>query len=185
MISSLLQILFNSVNMAILKESKKNKRSLISIGLGVLVITVALVLYFLGYFGSNAGARPATACITPPGFLCQSPVYSNSTGNIVVTLGQDTGTSWLTSNFVFVPQGAVSSQRNSSMYFTLNQANITYGGKAGNGLTTGQYVKIILPVSGAVKISTPATGTIWVQYTTSQNNTFQYAEIASINIKAS
>ena len=46
-----------------------------------------------------------TSCITPSGYLCQNPVYDHFTGNIIVTLGQITGTNWTTSNFVFVPQG--------------------------------------------------------------------------------
>jgi hypothetical protein len=41
-------------------------------------------------------------------------------------------------------------------------------------------------VSGTtINVGTPATGAIWVQYTTSSSSTFQYAQIATINVKAS
>ena len=61
---------------------------LMTYGWAILIIAVVLAaLFSLNVF--NAGANLGTSCIPSPGFLCQSPVLSGSTGTISFTVGQN------------------------------------------------------------------------------------------------
>ncbi len=167
---------------------------LMTYGWAILIIAVVLgALFSLGVFsGSNL---LGSACVASSGYLCQSPVYSHANGEILATLGQNTGTNWATANFVFVPQGTPTS---GGLPSTLASAGgVTFNGNTlystnGEGITSGQTVQLWLPVNGVssstangfVNVGIPATGSIWAQYTTSSGVT-QYAQIATINIKAS
>ena len=92
------------------KDMKRHKAQsameyLMTYGWAILIIAVVLgALFSLGVFsGSNI---LGTACIAGSGYLCQIRYISHTNGYIWVTLGQNTGTSWVTANFIFVPQGA-------------------------------------------------------------------------------
>jgi hypothetical protein len=172
--------------MAKQKEPKPiiKRKTLVLLGLAVLIIIfVLLVLSAQGTFyvpGVNGNT-----CVADSGYLCLNPVYFHSTGNILVTIGQNTGTSWLTANFVFVPKGTLMINGKPSISFTSTPANTTYS-TTGIGFITGQTTQTIhLPVTGAVSMGTPAIGSIWVEYTTMNNSTPQYVQMATINIKAS
>jgi hypothetical protein len=153
------------------------------VALTIVILLIGVSIFYLGT--SNPGVLlQGEQCIAASGYLCKNPVYNHSTGNIIVTLGQDTGTNWSTANFLFVPQGTTVLNGVQSISFTSNPANTLYN-TVNKGLPSEQNVTVSFPVSGLVNINTTATGTIWVQYTTRQNSTFQYASMALINIKAS
>ncbi len=177
------------------KDMKRHKAQsameyFMTYGWAILIIAVVLgALFSLGVFSGNNIL--GTACIAASGYLCQTPIFSHSNGNVVVLLGQNTGTTWLSANFMFVPQGQQSA---SGLPVTLTAAAFT--ANLGNtlltttGMVSGQSIQLMLPVNGvagtAVNVGTPATGAIWVQYTTSASNgAFQYAQLASMNVKAS
>jgi hypothetical protein len=180
------------------KPSKQHKAQsameyLMTYGWAILIIAVVLgALFSLGVFsGSNLLGN---ACVAGSGYLCKSPFFNHGNAGIQLVVGQNTGTTWSSSNFIFVPEGTPTNAGTglpTSLTFnvlgTAGQANTTYGG-AGAGLISGQTVTIWLPVNGVtapVTVGTPATGAIWVEYTTSGNAAPQYAQLASINIKAS
>jgi hypothetical protein len=183
---------FKGVGM-LTKPSKYNRKAqsameyLMTYGWAILIIAVVLgALFSLGVF-SGTGIL-GTACIASSGYLCQNPIYLHTGGNVLVTLGQSTGTNWASANFMFVPQGQASS---SGLPVTLTSAGFTALGNTLylTGFTSGQSASITLPVNGVsgttINVGTPATGAIWVQYRTSSSATFQYAQIATINVKAS
>ena len=179
------------------KDMKRHKAQsameyLMTYGWAILIIAVVLgALFSLGVFsGSNL---LGTACIAGSGYLCQSPVYQHTNGYIGVMLGQNTGTSWATANFIFVPQGQVTSgglpvTLCATCALTAN-GNTILTTPTLTGMTSGQSSTIFLPVNTyagtLVNVGQPATGAIWVQYETSVGAPFQYAQIASINVKAS
>jgi hypothetical protein len=52
-------------------------------------------------------------------------------------------------------------------------------------LASGQPISISLPASGKVNIGTRAIGFVWGEYTTEQNSSIQYVQMASIGVNAS
>ncbi len=179
------------------KSSKQRKAQsameyLMTYGWAILIIAVVLgALFSLGVFsGANLLGN---ACIASSGYLCQNPTYLHGSGGVLVTLGQNTGATWTSANFIFVPQGT--SITAGGLPTTLSQGVISVSGNTPGGnvlvtgsLNSGQQATLWLPVNGVtppVTVGTPATGAVWVQYQTTSTGPFQYAQLASINIKAS
>ncbi len=173
-------------------NKKSKKRDLILI-LSVLIIVIILgyaiyyvltftdLIIFHGWGLSNLG----NVCIANQGYACNNPIYNHQTGSILLSVGQNTGTGWISANFVFVPQGIKTKNGIPLLSFNSYPANTSY---STNGLVSGQTVNIRLQVNGVVapvSVGTVATGSIWVEYTTSIDQTPHYLQIATINIKAS
>jgi|GEM_PF-1369673 hypothetical protein len=175
-----------------LERGQSAMEYLMTYGWAILIIAVVLgALFSLGVF-SGTGIL-GTACIARSSYLCQNPVYTHTGANIIVTVGQSTGNNWASANFMFVPQGQASA---AGLPVTLTSAGFTALGNTLylTGFTSGQSASITLPVNGVsgttINVGTPATGTIWVQYTIIYSGTgiptpFQYAQIATINVRAS
>ncbi len=173
---------------------------LMTYGWAILIIAVVLgALFSLGVFSGSS--LLGNACIAGSGFLCQSPVYNHANDLITVQIGQNTGTTWVTANFVFAPEGTPTVGGIPNLVGTIGTNTFT------NSLivaTVGQVVPgqtqyIALPVNAlgtgwggtstpanTVTVGTPATGTIWAYYTTTglAGGIAQYAKVATINIKA-
>jgi hypothetical protein len=190
----------------LMKPSNRTRKAqsameyLMTYGWAILIIAVVLgALFSLGVFSSSN--LLGSACIASSGYLCQTPTYVHGTvasgstaGNILVTLGQNTGTNWATANFVFVPSGtALTSSGLPSIRFNATAPTAANTAYAGTGLISGQQVQIYLPNNAlgslpsppTVAVGTAATGAIWAQYTTASNPNAQYVQVATINIKAS
>ncbi len=177
-----------------MRKAQSAMEYLMTYGWAILIIAVVLgALFSLGVF--NGSNLLGNACIAQTGFLCQSPQYVHGilgttpeAGNIVVILGQNTGNNWATANFVFVPQGTSVTAGVPDVSFTTTPANTEYNSL---GLTSGQQVTLVLPNNAltpgetVTAGSSAATGAIWAQYTIAGSTTGQYAEVATINIKAS
>jgi hypothetical protein len=168
------------------RKAQSAMEYLMTYGWAILIIAVVLgALFSLGVFNGNSIL--GTSCVAATGYLCQSPLYSHTTGFISVTLGQTTGTSWASTNIMFVPSGQAVS---GGLPVTLTSAAFTAG--LGNvmtsGLSSGQSVALLIPdnIIALPTVGTPATGTLWVQYVQSSCAacTFQYAQIATLNVKA-
>ncbi len=165
---------------------------LMTYGWAILIIAVVLAaLFAIGVFnGSNV---TSSVCIAAPGFLCSGAVYSHSTANIVATIGQSSGTNWITANVVFVPSGVPLSEGVPMISFDSLPAN-TYLTTSQLGLYNGGEALLYLPVNSVaqpVPVGTVVVGAIWASYsyyTTSQGiqqtNT-GYAQIATLTLKAS
>lgn len=167
------------------KTPNKNKRNLLLI-FGILIMALIVLFVVVNY--NSVGTVPSSSCEANKGFVCStSPTYSNETGSILVAVAQNTGQTWYSANFVFVPQGTpINSTGIPEISFNSYPANTTY---SANELVSEQtIVTLHLPVRGVaapVKMGTLATGELWVEYTTSINGTPQYVQMATLNIKAS
>jgi hypothetical protein len=152
--------------------------------LGVLAVVlpiVSLLFFSLGVFG--AGALLGTSCIAGPGFQCYG-AHVSSPNVLSVTIGQSTGQSFTSVNVTFVPY--TSSDSNPASLFS-NQnlvANIH------SGLLSGQSASVLLPITNATPTGPPGfvcnpsiSGSIWMQYQTSQNGQFLYAKIATLYLR--
>jgi hypothetical protein len=203
----MLCIYFKILGVTMLTQpSRKHKAQsameyLMTYGWAILIIAVVLgALFSLGVF--NGQNILGTACIASSGYYCQNPTYFHGTlaaspataGNILVTVGQNTGQTWTTANFVFVPAGTPSTAGVPDISFNgipsgaPQPANTAY---ALTGLISGQQVKVYLPNNAlvgpaTVTLGTSASGAIWAQYTTAgPGSTALYAQVATLNIKAS
>ena len=121
-----------------MKKAQSAMEYLMTYGWAILIIAVVLgALFSLGVFsGSNI---LGTACIAGSGYLCQTPVYGHSTGNIIVTVGQNTGTSWTSANFIFVQQGQAAT---GGLPVTMSSAGITNLGVVFGAMASGQSASI-------------------------------------------
>lgn len=162
---------------------KIHKSDIIIMGIILAIILVVVWLFSLpGPFSPSAQYSP---CISASGYTCNGSVYNHLTGNISVKVGQNTGTSWTSANFIFVPQGTdlINGLPNiGGAAFQSPPANIIY---SSSGFSSGQIAMLYLPATGPVNAGTTLIGSIWVAYTTEQSSVTQYAQIASIGIKAS
>ena len=176
--------------MAILK-AQSAMEYLMTYGWAILLIAVVLsILFGLGLF--NSSSNTISNCIASPGFICTGAIYSHSDANIIVTLGQETGTSWVSANFVFVPeQTPMNSNGVPAVFQTASAVNTVL---ANSGMQSGGEQNFYLPVNSIpmpVAIGTPVLGSIWAEYTYSYSSSgvyhtgTSYAQIATLNLKAS
>jgi hypothetical protein len=168
-------------------KSNHSKNINFGLGLFILFLFILIILVIFIYTRPNmlVGNLISPQCISIINFSCKNPSYQKSTAQLNIILSQNTGISWSTANFVFVPQGTKFINGLPDISFSSYPANTTY---FNNGLKNAETVDLILPVNDTIPpiaIGTPAVGEIWAQYTTSENNTPQYVEMATINIKAS
>jgi len=170
---------------------------LMTYGWAILIIAVILsVLFSLGLFNGNN--LVTNACQAAPGYLCQNAVYfhgqigQGAAGNILVTVGQSTGSTWTGANFVFVPQGTSFVAGVPAISFASSPANTV---QSNQQMQSGSFATLYLPVNGlastTVNIGSPILGSIWAQYAYVyssggiQQTGTAYAQLATINIRAS
>lgn len=154
---------------------------LMTYGWALLIISIVVVaLVSIGVFNGNP---LGTTCIASPGFTCQVSSYSQLTGNLVVTIGQDSGTAWSSANVVFVnasQEGTVQSSGLSTGQLTPGTSNTLP-----SGLASGVTTTLTLPATPPTRVGSGLSGYIWVSYATSASggSTVQ-AQIASVTAKA-
>ena len=159
---------------------------LMTYGWALLIISIVIVaLVSIGVFN---GSPLGTSCIANPGYTCQiqSGSYSAATGNLVVTIGQDSGASWTTANVVFINASNEPSVLSSGL--STSQLTPMPSGTANtlsSGLASGVKTTVTLPATGAQSVGHGINGYIWVSYTTGASNgaTIQ-ANIGSLTAKA-
>ena len=165
---------------------------LMTYGWAILIISVVLgALFSLGVF--SGVSLIGTACVASPGYYCTGVTYSHATGNIVFTVGQNTGTNWVTTAFIYAPQGTSTTNNAPSVMF----ANLI------SGLASGQTYALPWAVTGFnTIIGTSTAGSIWACYTltsginviasatqtagscNSPGNTVYYSQLATLTAKA-
>jgi len=107
-------------------------------------------------------------------------MYQHTTGNVTLTLRQETGTNWASATIYFVPQG--------TQIINGTPSSIT-NGSSGNiiidGLNNGQNVSVTLAISSptSTQAGKLVSGQIWSKYWTSSGGPY-YAQIAVITMKA-
>lgn len=169
------------------QKSKIENKKIILFSLVILIVIVISLIILYSYYSNYDMTLPRSglpACIANSGYLCQNPIYNHNNGYIIVIVGQDVGSNWTTAKFVFVPAGKRIINLTPPTLFTKYPANTFY---STTGLISGQAVNISLQVNNtnaSVAVGTLAEGSIWAQYTTTNNQTLQYVKMAIINVKA-
>ncbi|MDE1860496.1 MAG: hypothetical protein KGH72_02145 [Candidatus Micrarchaeota archaeon] len=163
---------------------------LMTYGWAILIIAIVMVaLYFLGILGGN---NVSTACLAQPGYICGNPAFSSVTGNLIVTVGQNTGVNWASANVIFVPNGELTYGILTPSYFTAANTGIAFN--AIGMFATGQEATIILPINGMVTskpyypVGSSIAGVLWFEYTQAPpagNGQNLFVEIGAVNLKAS
>ena len=178
-------------------------------GWAILIIAVVMVaLFSLGILG---GSPLSTTCLPQSGYQCSGVTYSHGAsagalwpaGNVVLTIGQTTGTNWLTANFFYVAQGTAQSggvptsipaggavlgtnlaaQAGTCPALEANANQLCSLG-APIQFASGQTSVISLPVSSpATNAGSSASGAVWASYTTSAGGPY-YVQVATITLKA-
>ena len=185
---------------------------LMTYGWAILIIAVVLgALFSLGVFSSTS--LLGTSCIATPGYLCQSPLLSHSTGGLTITFGQNTGstiynvsiacaaTSASTTGlpyYVGTPSGNVMSAGNSVGFSVFTSGGVATGTPAGNTLTVTSGYQTTLSgincfsssgynlVGNAPTVGTGFTGALYIGYNTIGNGPDNaFAKFATISVKAS
>ena len=151
---------------------------LMTYGWAILIIAIVLAaLFSLGVFGGGLGLP--NACVAQSGFSCSSPVYGHATGNILVTIGQNTGTNWVAANIIFA---------NATTLSTITGGTWPTGpGSNAIGATwySGSVQATNIPVSPTTTaIGAAVSGQIWARYQTAAAGTFYFTEIAVVTAKA-
>jgi hypothetical protein len=155
----------------------------------ILLFSVILIVIF-DLSSWSSGAPIGTTCIATPGFTCQVVRYvaagagaSLPPGNLIMVIGQDSGTAWSTVNVYFV---------NASYEYPVQSSGLNgvSGLAAPNtisgGLASGVNTTVVLPASSTdTKTGSSINGYIWVSYTTNGSDGHPVQEqIASLVAKA-
>ncbi len=124
---------------------------LMSYGWSILIIVIILgILYYLGLFGGNASTASNT-CLATVGFFCSSPIL-NTTGNVVVTIGQDSG-----SPITIIGLACTNTSTGPSGTVAISDTVVPSGGKT----------SMLFQCPGAAgPISSPHIGYLWISYDT-------------------
>ena len=132
------------------------------------VITLAVTLTFVSAGLLAPHSNLGTYCVANQGYLCSTPVYSN--GNLSVTLGQDTGASWASASFAFVPTGY---SVNTSTFYIVP-----------GGMQSGTAQAMGLPIpSSAIPSHGNIIGTIYARYTlTTSQAVPTIAQVATVAV---
>jgi hypothetical protein len=181
-------------------RSQSAMEYLMTYGWAILIIAVVLAaLFSLGLFSPSG----ATGCISNPGFLCQTMVFSSNTNippwfdpSITFNFGIVTS-GWSNVYLVVVPQGQVLTDTN--IADEANNNDIFYWGQ-----TFGEYnvikgqlqpfqnipvtiwINPIYPPVGGKQISlgTQISGTIWAMYTPTGSTSNVLAAVANFRVTA-
>ncbi len=164
------------------KKAQSAMEYLMTYGWAILIIAVVLVaLFSLGVFKPSV----SNSCVGQPGFVCENAAVSHTTGNLIVTVGQVTGTNWAAANIEFVPQGTAFTA-NLPPFSSVAQNTLASGLNSGATTTVTLGVGTLTASTFTPQVAVPAgtqvSGQIWAQYTVS--GTQYYVEMASLNIAA-
>ncbi len=165
---------------------------LMTYGWAILIISIVLAaLFALGVFSSSSFV--GTTCIAASGYECATPLLHS--GLFTATIGQATGTSWATTNVVFISGGGVPSALTAAMF---TGVGTTCAQTVSGGLTSGASFTFSVnsvasgtgtptcPAASALgsAIGNSYTGSLWAEYTSSGVSGFQWSQIATVTLKS-
>ncbi len=152
---------------------------LMTYGWAILIIAIVIAaLFLIGAFNGGLG----TFCNAQPGYTCSVTQYSAATGNLVVVIGQSSGSSWMTANAAFVPTASESNVVSTSSISAFSQNTAALA-----NLGSGTSAAVTLPVSAPGTVAgSSTTGYIWVQYTTATTGSGSsvLVQVATVGAKA-
>ncbi|MGC8669585.1 MAG: hypothetical protein ACP5TL_00315 [Candidatus Micrarchaeia archaeon] len=145
------------------KRAQSAMEYLMTYGWAILVIAIVLVaLYYMGIFGSG-GSFTTTSCIPSSGYMCSNPILHN--GNLNITLGEMTGTSWTNAIFCFVPSGSTLNTTVSTVACTSKTGTVYSGSNGPTSVASGQTMQESFNVgSGYATAGATIAGQVWAVY---------------------
>lgn len=153
---------------------------LMTYGWALLIISVVIIaLVSIGVFN---GGLLGNQCTTAPGYTCDIQSFSASTGNVVVTIGQDSGTPWTSAQILFINSSAESAAQAG-----LTPAMLAASNTLSNGLPSSTTITVSVPVfaPGSARVGQSITGYLWAEYTIGgQTGSVTQVEMATVTAKA-
>lgn len=159
-----------------MKKIKKIQNVILIILVFLIVIVVMLFLLTRPpSFWLGPNSTYINGCIQNENYSCQNPTLISTTGNLTVTIQQNTKVNWTNVYFGFDKEGisynAIYTQSLESSYYV-------------NNLNSGDPIKITLSVDQpGIRRGTLLKGFIWAKYNTS-NQSVHYAYIGAVDIPA-
>lgn len=160
-----------------------SKRNLILGAIAVIVIVI-IILYSISTYGYYSTPPPiGTACVPQSGFLCKYSILNNITGDLTLTLGQNTGKNWNNVYLIFVPYNTqVNSSGVPQVSFVMPNTTYLASMISSRAIAT---INLIVAKPNSLTMGQGVTGTIWAKYMVNGSTNYSYSEIAALNIKAS
>ncbi len=148
---------------------------------GFIVIIILSAVFLSGIWLPFQGTPLSTRCITQQNYTCSEVVYSHSTGNLTLIIGQSTRYNWTSVSIYFVPFGTANVGGIPSTILD----GIASGNVIMQGLASGSTSSITLRISSpsVTQKGTVANGSIWAKYTTSNGGPY-YAQMALLKTSA-
>ena len=145
---------------------------LMTYGWAILIIAVVLgALFSLGVFSSSS--LLGTSCVAISGYYCSTPVLNHANGNLLVTIGQATGTTYSSVTAYAVRSGTA--------FSTSDPSNVV------GSLTSGQTTPVTFALNGGsanYTIGTSFTGYVYIVYSLPSSSGLT-SQIATVSVKAS
>ena len=159
--------------------NKSNIMYLILLAFVILFLTVILPQWF--YVGTSP---PDTGnCLANSEYKCLAWTYLGASGNVMLTLGQTTGTNWMTAEIYLIPQGT--SVNYSGIPISLSKPGMLNGNIITGGLASGSTTQVTLPLSNpGTSPGVVNSGTIWAVYSTVSGGPISYANMGTFTFKA-
>jgi len=162
----------------------------------ILILFILWLPFSVGFCGSPLG----TSCLAQSGYICQTPIAHNNI--LSITIGQATGTTWVTTDLVWVPQGVTAPVATGNVLPcgapTANTMSY-FGGEANNGFTcsagsnaagtnnaisNGQTTSAYFVFYGtAPPVGTSGAGQIWAYYQTQNGGKVYQTQVATLTLK--
>ncbi len=140
----------------------------------VVVVIVAIVLSVALLSGqSHQSVGYASLCTGATPNTCSNAVYNHATGNLSVSITQNSGYNWTIVNILFVPSGTA--MENGVPVISWNSSTALTSPVNDAAPTT-----VVLKVSGPISIGASRSGSIWAQYKLTSNAQVLYVEIGNV-----
>ena len=154
----------------------------------IIIILVLLIILFIieilpQMFGTISSPGFPGGCTANPEYKCLEWIYSITSGNVLVNIGQNTGTNWTTAEIYLISNGM---QTDSNGVPELLYATGTSNGNVIiDGLDSGATAQLTLPVTTpGVYPNASNFGTIWAVYTTKSGGQTYYANMGTFTFKS-
>jgi len=160
------------------KDSKKTK-SMSKWLIVIAILVVLAIIYFVLFTLQGPITYPnpgPTTCFPNKGFSCSNLTYYPATKNITVTLSQDTGSNWSSTEIIFVPENT----QYSNIAWNSTSAVQIY-----DALSNRNVINIRLPINDNIPSGSSLVGALWARYTIPSNHTLQYTNLALVELHAS
>lgn len=141
------------------------------------IIYLAVVLVIASIPVVGCGNPLGSQFLINKNFSWHYLAYNHSTGNLSLDLSQNTGTNWVSTQIIFVPEGTQSSNGVPVISWN-NSAQIN------GGMPSAEKFNVTIPISGPTQVGSYKYGQIWARYQIISSGAYYYVKIGSITLQA-